>query len=64
MNEKFKYVVSGFCCGKWTALGETFAPTEKKAVSNIRYRNNLKPDGKGGYFGNGCRFAELRGKEL
>ena len=49
-GEKFKFIVCGFC-GTWINLGTTYAQTEKRAISNILYRLNLKPDGYGNYFG-------------
>ena len=62
-KSKLKYEVSGFC-GSWSKLGTTYAATEKKAVSNLVYRLNLKPDGKGGYFGNGLRYLGFKGKVI
>lgn len=62
-GEKFKFIVCGFC-GTWINLGTTYAQTEKRAISNILYRLNLKPDGYGNYFGAGLSYRGFKGMKV
>lgn len=62
-GEKSKFIVCGFC-GTWINLGTTYAQTEKRAISNILYRLNLKPDGHGNYFGAGLSYRGFKGMKV
>lgn len=60
-NEKIKkFIVKGFSHGVWCNLGETMAVTESKAISNIKYRLNIRPSGDGLFFGEGVSYSDFK----